>query len=172
MKNYIDIQHATQKSIDITDEQLLKWANLALIDEKDNRPLSKPAAVDLGKKSTELTIRLVDTDEIMQLNHTYRKQNKPTNVLAFPANLPDNISLDAHLLGDIIICPDVVYEECKQLHKSIESHFALMVIHGVLHLLGYDHINDNDAEIMQAKEINLLKEIGFANPYLEEQNEI
>ncbi len=157
MNNYIDIQHATLKPIDITDEQLLKWANLTLRDEIDN---------------AELTIRLADIDEIMQLNTTYRQQNKPTNVLAFPANLPDNISLDTPLLGDIIICPDVVYEESQQQHKSIESHFALMVIHGILHLLGYDHIDDKDAEIMQAKEINLLKEIGFANPYLEEENEI
>lgn len=153
MTTYIDIQHATEKPVDISDEQLLKWAKLTLKDEID---------------SAELTIRLADTDEIMQLNQTYRKQNKPTNVLAFPANLPDNIELDTHLLGDIIICPDVVYEECEKLNKSIESHFALMVIHGVLHLLGYDHISDTDAEIMQTKEIKILKEIGFSNPYLEE----
>jgi len=153
MATYIDIQHATAKPVEINDEQLLKWAKITLMDEVD---------------SAELTIRLADTDEIMQLNQTYRKQNKPTNVLAFPANLPDNIELDTRLLGDIIICPEVVYEECKQLNKSIESHFALMVIHGVLHLLGYDHIDDKDTEIMQNKEINILKEIGFANPYLEE----
>lgn len=153
MTTYIDIQHATAKPIDISDEQLLKWAKLTLRGEVD---------------SAELTVRLADTEEIMQLNQTYRKQNKPTNVLAFPANLPADIQLDTRLLGDIIICPDVVYDECQQLNKSIESHFALMVIHGVLHLLGYDHINDIDTEIMQNKEINILKEIGFANPYLEE----
>ena len=153
----LDIQHATQKPIDITDEQILKWCELTLKDAMD---------------AAELTIRLADIDEIMQLNNTYRKQNKPTNVLAFPANLPDNIDLDTPLLGDIIICPDVVYEESRQFNKSIESHFALMVIHGVLHLLGYDHINDDDAVVMQTKEINILNEIGFANPYLEEENEI
>ncbi len=153
----IDIQRATTKSIDITDKQILKWAKLTLKHEINN---------------AELTIRLAELDEIMQLNNTYRQQNKPTNVLAFPANIPKNISLDIPLLGDIIICPDVLYDECEKLNKSIESHFALMVIHGILHLLGYDHINDEDTEVMQAKEIKILKEIGFPNPYLEEEHEI
>lgn len=157
MTNFIDIQHATQKPIDITDEQILKWAQITLRDEID---------------SAELTIRFADADEIMHLNQTYRKQHKPTNVLAFPANLPENIILDTQLLGDIIICPKIVYDECQELNKSVESHFALMVVHGILHLLGYDHIDDADAEVMQTKEIKILKEIGFANPYSEEKYEI
>lgn len=157
MNDYIDIQRATKEPTPITDEQIANWANIVLINEST---------------IAELTVRLVDSDEITLLNNIYRKKDKPTNVLAFPANIPQHIELETKLLGDIIICPDVVYAECKNLNKSLESHFALMVIHGTLHLLGYDHENDADSEIMQAIEIKLLNKIGFANPYLEEQNEI
>ncbi|HVT62546.1 MAG TPA: rRNA maturation RNase YbeY, partial [Legionellaceae bacterium] len=120
----------------------------------------------------EITIRLVDPEEITYLNHTYRKKNKPTNVLAFPMNLPDNIHLDCPLLGDVIICPNVLEEESKNEHKTLSAHWAHIVIHGILHLLGFDHIDSKDAHIMEQREIELLAHFGFDNPYLEEDNHL
>ena len=157
MNNYhIDIQHACEEQIPITDELLCTWTQQALATELD---------------SAELTIRLVDLDEITHLNHYYRKQNKPTNVLAFPANLPTGITLDIPLLGDVIICPAVLQQESITLNQPRTAHWALIVTHGVLHLLGYDHIEDDDATVMQALEIKLLAKLGFDNPYLNEGNE-
>lgn len=156
MTYYIDIQNATDQALPLSEEELTKLAALALRDEK---------------KEAELTLRIVSPEEMTHLNHTYRKQNKTTNVLAFPSSLPESIILDCPLLGDVIICPEVLLEESKQLNKSLEEHWALIVLHGVLHLLGYDHIEDKDASIMQAIEIKLLAELGYANPYeLKEDN--
>lgn len=156
MTYYIDIQNATDEPLPLSEEQLNSLASLALKDQQTD---------------AELTIRLVTPEEMIDLNHTYRKQNKTTNVLAFPCSLPEGIELDCPLLGDVIICPEVLLEEAKQHNKSLEEHWALIIIHGVLHLLGYDHIEDKDALIMQAIEVKLLAELGYANPYdLEDYN--
>lgn len=156
MTYYIDIQNATENASPLTEDQVNKWASLALRDQQTD---------------AELTIRLVSPQEMIDLNHTYRKQNKTTNVLAFPCSLPDDIELECPLLGDVIICPEVLLEESIQFNKSLEEHWALIVIHGVLHLLGYDHIEDKDALIMQGIEVKLLAELGYANPYdLEDYN--
>lgn len=157
MNYYIDIQNATDESLPISEDELTRLAILTL---KDYR------------KEAELTIRLVTTDEITQLNNAYRKQNKATNVLAFPSTVPPEIQLDLPLLGDVIICPQVLVDETKQLNKTLDSHWALIIIHGILHLLGYDHIKDDDAVIMQTIEIKLLAELGFANPYDTEGNQL
>ncbi|OAI49105.1 rRNA maturation RNase YbeY [Gammaproteobacteria bacterium SCGC AG-212-F23] len=114
--------------------------------------------------SAELTIRIVDIKEITELNTTYRKKNKPTNVLSFPFDVPP-------LLGDIVICSEIVNQEAKAAHKEPAAHWAHMVIHGVLHLLGYDHENDIDAEKMEAEEVAILKTLGFKNPYKENTHE-
>lgn len=150
MTYYIDIQKATLKPLPVSEDRITKLATLALRDHQ---------------KSAELTVRLVDTEEMVFLNSTYRKMNKPTNVLAFPCSLPSDIELDYPLLGDIIICPEVLENESKEFNKSLEEHWSLIVIHGVLHLLGYDHIEDDDALVMQALEVKLLAEMGYANPY-------
>lgn len=157
MNYHIDIQHASEHPIPVTDELLVTWAQRTLETECD---------------SAELTLRIVDPEEITHLNNHYRKQNKPTNVLAFPANIPDGIILDVPLLGDVIICPAVLEQESISLNKNLTAHWALIVIHGVLHLLGYDHIEDDDAAIMQALEIRLLAEFGFNNPYPEEDDKL
>ncbi len=154
MTYYIDIQNATEHSSPISEDYLTKFASFALKDQQSE---------------AELTIRLVKSEEMIDLNHSYRKQNKTTNVLAFPCSLPDEIQLDCPLLGDVIICPEVLLEESKQLNKSLEEHWALIVIHGVLHLLGYDHIEEEDALIMQGIEIKLLEELGYTNPYDREE---
>ena len=152
MNYVIDIQHAYDGDLPVSDTMIRDWAQLSL----------KPY-----KECAELTIRLVNPDEMTHLNHTYRQQNKVTNVLAFPSSYPQEISLDYPLLGDIIICPDVLKTESDTLKTPLIAHWAHIVIHGILHLLGYDHINDEDAQIMQAIEINCLAELGYHNPYKE-----
>lgn len=115
----------------------------------------------------EVLIRLVDEEESQGLNRDYREKDKPTNVLSFPADLPDEVvsSLPRVPLGDIIICAPVVFAEAKEQGKLYMAHWAHMTIHGVLHLLGYDHIEDDEAEDMEALEIQALAMLGYANPY-------
>ena len=124
------------------------------------------------QKNAELTVRFVDPKEIQYLNHTYRQMDKPTNVLAFPSNLPKEIQLECPLLGDVIICPQILLKESNELNKTLDAHWSLILIHGILHLLGYDHIKDDDAAIMQAIEIKLLAELGYSNPYDAEGNQL
>jgi len=125
------------------------------------------AITALTKKmpSAEITIRIVDKDEMTELNSTYRQKNKPTNVLSFPFDMPEELEEDTPLLGDIVICAAVIAEEAIAQEKSAEAHWAHMVVHGILHLLGYDHEQDQDAEVMEAEEIKILHSLGFNNPY-------
>jgi len=113
----------------------------------------------------ELTIRLVGKKEIQTLNKTYRHKNKPTNVLSFKAELPEEIQLKVPLLGDLVICSEIVNEEAKKQDKTKEAHWAHIVIHGSLHILGYDHETEAEAQVMETKEIRLLKSLGFNDPY-------
>ena len=122
-------------------------------------------AVGQTMPAVELTIRLVEVSESQHLNHTYRGKDKPTNVLSFPFEAPAEIDLP--LLGDLIICVDVVQKEAQEQDKSLEAHWAHMVIHGCLHLLGYDHIIDEEAEEMESLETQLLEHLGFTDPYKE-----
>jgi len=114
-------------------------------------------------KPFELTIRIVSTEESQQLNKQYRQKNKPTNVLSFPFDVPEGIELN--LLGDLVVCKDVVEQEAAEQNKTLAAHWAHMITHGCLHLLGYDHISDNEAEEMEALEIKILAQQGFENPY-------
>jgi probable rRNA maturation factor len=116
---------------------------------------------------SELTIRLVDEAEGRELNHTWRHKDYATNVLSFPADVPDEF-LDIPLLGDLVICVPVVEREAHEQAKSSEAHWAHLVIHGCLHLLGYDHIDDEEAEEMEALERQLLAELGHPDPYADE----
>ncbi|MFT4058604.1 MAG: rRNA maturation RNase YbeY [Legionella sp.] len=157
MTYYIDIQNATNSPLAIQEEEITRLASLALRNHQQD---------------AELTVRFVDTEEITHLNRTYRKQDKPTNVLAFPSELPEEIELECPFLGDVVICPEVVVTESQELNKALNAHWSLILIHGILHLLGYDHIKDEDAVVMQAVEIKLLSELGYANPYDAEGNQL
>ncbi|WP_426369186.1 rRNA maturation RNase YbeY [Pseudocolwellia sp. HL-MZ7] len=131
-------------------EQLQLWAETAL-STLENDP--------------ELTIRLVESQESQELNHQYRQKEKPTNVLSFPFEVPEGI--DLNLLGDLVICSDVVNQEAKEQNKQNLDHWAHLVIHGCLHLLGYDHIEEDEAVEMESLEIKLLSTLGIDNPYQE-----
>ncbi|KJY80177.1 rRNA maturation RNase YbeY [Vibrio nigripulchritudo] len=119
------------------------------------------------QKDAEVTIRIVDEEESHQLNHEYRGKDKPTNVLSFPFEVPPGIEMD--LLGDLIICKQVVELEAKEQEKTVLAHWAHMVVHGSLHLLGYDHIEDEEAEEMESLETEIMQSMGFEDPYLAEK---
>lgn len=113
----------------------------------------------------ELVIRLVGKKEIQMLNKTYRHKNKPTNILSFKAEFPEVVQLKVPPLGDLVICADIVNEEAKKQEKLPAAHWAHIIIHGALHLLGYDHETEAEAQVMEGKEIKLLKNLGFSDPY-------
>lgn len=145
----LDLQIATDDNQNLpTEEQITQWLNVILPQFMDN---------------AEITIRIVDEQESQQLNNTYRHKDKPTNVLSFPFESP--IEIEVPLLGDLIICKQVVEAEAKEQHKSLTSHWAHMIVHGCLHLLGYDHILDEEAEEMENIEIDIMQQLGFINPY-------
>jgi probable rRNA maturation factor len=115
------------------------------------------------REQAELTIRIVDEAEITALNDVYRHTRKATNVLAFPADLPPGLELA--LLGDVVICAPVVAAEAKAQAKPPRAHWAHIVVHGILHLLDYDHESDAEAEVMMALETATLARLGYADPY-------
>lgn len=140
--------------------KLLAWAQAAWQGAPDADP--------------ELSLRIVSAAESQQLNHDYRGKDKPTNVLSFPMQLDDDfmpMDIDMEMpemLGDLAICAEVVEDEARQQHKPREAHWAHMVVHGMLHLQGFDHIEDAEAEQMEQLEISILQQLGFDNPYLEQ----
>ena len=111
----------------------------------------------------EVTIRIVDEEESRRLNFEYRHKNKATNVLSFPFEVP--MEIDLPLLGDLVMCAPVVIKEAQEQGKALEAHWAHMVLHGMLHLLGFDHQTDQDAQQMESLEIDLLIALGYGNPY-------
>lgn len=115
------------------------------------------------RKATELAIRLVDDQEGRTLNRDYRGKDYPTNVLSFPAELPPGVGLP--LIGDLAICAPVVLREAAEQGKPPRHHWAHMTVHGVLHLLGYDHIVEAEAEAMEALETHILARLEIPDPY-------
>jgi len=146
----LDIQRASEAPEQPDDDSFLRWVGLALGAGTDR----------------ELTIRLVDEDEGRSLNHTYRGKDYATNVLSFPADLPPE--LDLPLLGDLVVCAPVAAREATEKGKPPNAHWAHMVIHGCLHLLGYDHIDDTEADEMETLERELLAQLSIADPYLDD----
>lgn len=126
------------------------------------------AAIGDRRAKAEISVRICDADEIKMLNREYRGKDYATNVLSFPADLPPELKLPH--LGDIVICAEVVEHEAREQHKPSEAHWAHMLVHGTLHLLGYDHIDDADADIMEALEVDILRGLNFANPYITEDD--
>ena len=121
------------------------------------------AALSGQRDAAEIAIRIVDETESRMLNSRYRAKDKPTNVLSFQASVPDGVDLP--LLGDLVICAPVVAREAGEQGKDPEAHWAHMVVHGTLHLLGFDHENESDAAAMERLEVEILGELGYSNPY-------
>ena len=122
----------------------------------------------LGRRAAgrELGVRVVGPAESKRLNSHYRGKHKPTNVLSFPApEIPGAAASGARPLGDLVICPQVLRSEAREQNKSLRAHWAHLVVHGTLHLIGYDHELDADATRMERREITVLRRLGFANPY-------
>jgi probable rRNA maturation factor len=144
----LDVQRATAFEPVPGDRAFARWVDAALQDRR-------PAAV---------TLRIVGRSESRQLNRRYRGKDAATNVLSFPADLPPEIGLP--LLGDIVICAPMVDEEAAAQRKPVDAHWAHLTIHGVLHLLGYDHQAPEQAAEMEALEISVLASLGIADPYV------
>ena len=126
------------------------------------------ASAALGRRAAgrELGVRVVGPAESRRLNSRFRGKDKPTNVLSFPAaRLPVPPGCAAPPLGDLVICPQVLRAEAREQHKSLRAHWAHLVVHGSLHLIGYDHERESDANRMERREIAVLRRFGFANPY-------
>ncbi|MEE3270865.1 MAG: rRNA maturation RNase YbeY [Pseudomonadota bacterium] len=132
-----------------TSSELERWANVVLAYE--------------GVSEHEVTVRFTDEVESQALNFEYRGKEKPTNVLSFPFEAPPSIEMN--LLGDLVICAPVISREAKEQQKAVVNHYAHMTVHGLLHLMGYDHIEDADAEEMESKEIEILAQLGIDDPY-------
>jgi probable rRNA maturation factor len=150
----LQVQNATQVDEIPPEDSFGQWTGAALRQEREH---------------AELVIRLVDEAESQELNREFRGKDRPTNVLSFPSHLPAVV--ESNLLGDLVICAPLVLREAAEQGKSIDAHWAHMVVHGVLHLLGYDHQDEADADVMERLEREVLANLEFQDPYKEGMNE-
>ena len=148
----VSVTYATARKGVPSSASFRKWVTAALADR------DAPA---------EMAIRIVGADEGRELNRTYRGKDYATNVLSFPAESPEGLPEDVELplLGDLVICADVVAREAAEQGKRPADHWAHLVVHGTLHLLGWDHEADDEAEAMEAREREILAGLGIADPY-------
>ena len=148
----VDIDIASTAANIPTQAQFERWVSAAIVGHQ---------------AAAEVSIAIVDETQGQSLNHEYRGKDYATNVLSFPADLPPELELP--LLGDLVICAPVVAREAAEQNKVLEAHWAHMVLHGTLHLLGYDHIDDDEAEIMEALETRIITELGYSAPYADRE---
>lgn len=150
MKHRVVIQDASEAGYFPDRFLIQRWVNLVLKDFPEQ---------------TEICIRMVGPRESQLLNNRYRNRDKPTNILSFTSTIPSSVQLERVLLGDLVVCTSIVNQEAKAQKKDNHAHWAHIIMHGVLHLLGYDHIKDDDAHVMESLEIKLLAELGYPDPY-------
>lgn len=154
-----------------SEDRIQQWVALALASKEraaaasgnEVNPDESPAPAFAADEPV-LTVRIVDSEEIRSANHQWRGIDKATNVLSFPSDFPIETGLT--YFGDMLICADVLSRESEEQGKNLHAHWAHIVIHGTLHLLGYDHIDAADAEVMERREIEILATLGLDNPYL------
>lgn len=155
-KNKIEIQRIYKSAGQPDSGQIKSWVN---------------AALEGITQDQSCVVRIVDCKESADLNQQFRHKQGPTNVLSFPFELPDGFeTIDdtgLNILGDLVICAPVLEKEALEQHKTLANHWAHIVIHGVLHLVGYDHIDEEEAEQMESKEIAILDSLHINNPYYE-----
>lgn len=149
MNYQIDIESNSQSTHIPALVELERWIGAALNNQQF--------------ENAEVSVYIVDEDEGQELNAQYRGKNYPTNVLSFPADIAEEIGVP--LLGDLVVCAPVVEREAQEQGKPLEAHWAHMLIHGTLHLIGFDHVDDNDAEIMEALETQIITGLGYPAPY-------
>lgn len=154
MNLQLDIQRESSEPVPDEDD-LRRWIKAALDGQRD--------------RDTEISLRLVDIEEMTLLNETWRARSGPTNVLSFPSDLPDELNLP--LLGDIVVCVPIVLREAREQGKTPDAHWAHMTVHGTLHLLGYDHIEEHEAVAMEAMETDILARLDYPCPYQGEHSE-
>ena len=152
--NQIEIQTIFKSNGQPDQEQIQRWVD---------------AALEGFNQGTEIVVRIVDEQESAELNEQYRHKHGPTNILSFPVEVPDGIELN--LLGDLVICAPILEKDALEQHKALTDHWAHIIVHGVLHLLGYDHIDDDEAELMESKEITILNKLNIKNPYIQDNDE-
>ena len=152
------LENATQEDVPDT-RRIQTWVKAAVQQAESDELMASMA--------TQMTVRIVEIDEMESLNQQYRKKTGPTNVLSFPFEAPSGIPIDLiePALGDVVVCAAVVTHEAAAQGKTLIAHWAHMIVHGTLHLLGYDHIQNDDAQKMETQEIAVLAELGYANPY-------
>ncbi len=148
MSVVVDVQRVVDDGPD--EEDIRRWVQAAL-------------AAEGRDGDAELTVRIVGEDEITELNRRYRHKDRPTNVLSFPFEAPPGVETD--LLGDLVIAAPVVAREAREQGKPLTAHWAHLVVHGTLHLLGHDHQTEAEAEIMEGREIAILASLGYPDPY-------
>lgn len=151
MKLRLSVQYDVTRAGLPADSTMRRWAHAAL--------------KGLRRRRVTLGLRIVGNAESAALNGRFRRKSYPTNVLSFPFEAPPGTRSD--ILGDLVICAPVVRREAREQRKPVNAHWAHMVVHGILHLRGYDHLKRQDAVVMEKKEIRLLKELGYANPYIQ-----
>ena len=149
MGHTIDVRYALPRKGIPAAVSLRKWIEAALATSR--------------KRSLNLGLRLVDPNEARALNRDWRGKDYATNVLSFPAELPPEVGLA--LIGDLVICPEVVEREAREQGKPLDHHYAHLCVHGTLHLLGYDHETEPEAERMEALERKVLARLGIPDPY-------
>lgn len=166
----IDLQIADDLESDLTSnlpsaEVIEQWLTVAFahLNALANETPITGSDILNRKLNPEVSIRIVSIDESQTLNTQYRQKDKATNVLSFESDLPDFVP--SGFIGDLVICAQVVYNEAQHQNKLLHSHWAHMCVHGVLHLLGYDHISDSDATQMETLEVEILNKLGIDDPY-------
>ena len=153
MTAQVDVQIAVDEPLVPQSDDIVMWVGRTI------QAAGRPA-------ETEVSVRVVGASEMQQLNREFREQDKPTNVLSFPAGSIEGLPPDAEMpLGDIVVCAAIVRSEAEEQGKVVADHWAHMMVHGTLHLLGFDHENDGDAAVMESLEIQILSDHGIANPY-------
>jgi probable rRNA maturation factor len=158
----LDVQNAIESRKLPNSALMKKWIGGVLCHPKTTDQLR------IEPVHPEITIRIVSSEESRQLNFEYRGKDKPTNILSFPFEVPEMLPVEAldEFIGDLVICESVLINEAKQQGKGVIEHWAHLVVHGTLHLLGFDHTENDEAEEMEAIEVIVLGELGIDNPYV------